>query len=250
MKKHIIFILFCNFLFAQVIEIKNISDTNDLDKYNLVIFDLDNTILEPVQLLGSDQWFCNRLKKYENDGLDAKKALDKTLLEWYEIQSVTQVKLVENEIKNLIENLQNKKIKIMGLTTRNVDFAFASIKQLDALDIDLCKTAPYKKNLFFENGLVFKKGILFADGKNKGMVLKCFFKKIGFFPKSIVFIDDKLKHVLDVEDFCKTYKIKFLGYRYGFLDEKIKNFDSKICNIQLNTFKSILSDDEAIKMLN
>lgn len=249
MKKLIFFILFCNFLFAEVIEIKNISETSDLDKYHLVIFDLDNTILETAQLLGSDQWFYHRLKKYENDGLDSKNALDKTLLEWYEIQSITQVKLVEKDIKNLIENLQNRKIKVMGLTTRNVDFAFASIKQLDSLNINLCKTAPYLENLVFENGQIFKKGILFADGKNKGMALKYFFEKIGFFPKSIVFIDDKLKHVLEVEDFCKTYKIKFLGYRYGFLDEKIKNFNSQISNIQHNNLKNILSDEEAIKML-
>lgn len=83
--------------------------------------------------------------------------------------------------------MQNKKIKIIGLTTRGTESAFSSLKQLDTLEIDLSKTAPYKKNLFFENGIMFKKGILFADGNNKGKALKSFFSKIGYFPKSIVF---------------------------------------------------------------
>lgn len=252
MKKIIIFIfvIFCNFLFAQVFEIKNISEAKDLDKYQIVIFDIDNTILEPVQLLGCDKWFDYTLEKYVNEGLVLKEAFDKTLLEWYEIEAITKVKVVENEIKNLIDNLQNKKIIIFGLTTRGIELALACIKQLDSLGINLDKTSPYDKAIFFENGVVYKKGIIFADGKNKGETLKMFFNKIGFFPKSIAFIDDKLKNVLQVEDFCKSFQIKSVGYRYGFLDEKNKHFNSKICDIQHKNFKNILSDEEAIKLLN
>lgn len=251
MKKYFILIfLFCSFLFAEVIDIKTLSEvSDDINQYELIIFDIDNTIVEPLQLFGSDEWFYYTLSKYQKEGFDYKKALDKTLFDWYEIQSVTKVKFVEDKMKVFIQNLQDKKIKLIGLTTRGSDLAFSSIKQLDSLNVDLSQTSPYNQKLFFENGIIYKKGILFADGKNKGEVLNCFFKKVGFFPKSIVFFDDKLKHVLEVENFCKSNNIKFMGYRYGFLDEKVKNFNYEICRIEQQNFIHVLSDEEALKLL-
>ena len=152
-------------------------------------------------------------------------------------------------MKDLIDELQNKNICVLGLTTRNIDFVFCAIKQLDSLNIDFQKTSPLKKTIYFEEAILYRKGILFANGANKGQVLDKFFKKIKFFPKSIVYFDDKLKYIKEVEKFCENYKIPYLGFRYGFLDEKIKNFDSKIADIQHKHFK-ILSDEEAKKMLN
>jgi len=246
----LIFLFLHTLAFAQVVEIKKIKQiAPHLKKYHLIIFDLDNTIMEPAQLLGSDQWFFHRMQKHESDGFDIKKALDKTLLEWYEIQAITKVKLVEKDVKKIIRHLQNKNVLVMGLTTRDLHFSYSAMKQLDSLDIDLSKTAPYKENLYFDNGVLFNKGILFASGKNKGDVLKQFLNKIEFLPKSVIFIDDKLKHINEVDKFCREKEIKFLGFRYGALDEKIKNFDSQVANIQHKYFQSILSDEDAKRML-
>ena len=241
-------LIFTN-LFGKVIEIKNIKEVKkEIKKYSLVIFDLDNTIMEPVQHLGSDQWFFHRIKHHEKNGLDFKESLERTLHEWYEIQAITKVKLVEKDIKNLIENLQKDNIAIMGLTTRDVDFSLAALKQLKSLDISLDKSSLHKQNIFFENGILYKNGILFANGMNKGHVLDQFFKKIDFLPKSVVFIDDKLKHLTEVENFCKKVDVKFLGFRYGYLDEKVKNFDKNIADIQHKKLK-ILSNKEAKRKL-
>ncbi|KKK63621.1 hypothetical protein LCGC14_2992420, partial [marine sediment metagenome] len=78
-----------------------------LNKYELVIFDLDNTIMEPIQELGSDQWFFHQMKKHENSGLDKNVALDETLKDWYEIQAITKVKLVEKDIKNILDKIHH-----------------------------------------------------------------------------------------------------------------------------------------------
>jgi len=170
-------------------------------------------------------------------------------LELYEIQTITKVKLVEKDVKKIIKHLQNKNVLVIGLTSRQLYLSCSALKQLDSLDIDLSITAPYKDDLFFENGVLFNKGILFASGKNKGEVLSQFFKKIDFLPKSVIFIDDKLKHLNEIENFCKDAGIKFLGFRYGALDEKIRNFDNQIANIQHKYFQNILSDEDAKKML-
>lgn len=251
MKKLFFLVLFSfTSLFSQILEIKNIKEIKKhLNKYELIIFDLDNTIMEPIQQLGSDQWFYHQMKKHEMCGLDKSKALDATLKDWYEIQAITKVKFVEKDIKNILENLQKKNFIVMGLTTRGYSFSLAAIKQLDSLKVDLSKTAPIKENLYFENGVLYKKGILFAKGMDKGRVLDQFLKKINFIPKSVVFIDDKVKHLNEVDKFCENLKIKFLGLRYGYLDEKIKNFQVLICDRQHKNFKNILSDEEAKKMI-
>lgn len=252
MKKIIILLLFAfSSLSAQVIEIKNIKQAKKhLNKYDLILFDLDNTIMEPIQQLGSDQWFFHRMKDFENSGLNKNAALKATLHEWYEIQAITKVQFVEKDIKGIIEKLQNKNFLVMGLTTRDYEFSLAAIKQLDALKIDLSKTAPKKENIYFDNGVLYKNGILFAKGIEKGKVLKQFLKKIEFSPKSIVFIDDKLKNLTEVEKFCASLKIKFLGFRYGYLDEKVKNLQMFICEAQHKHLKNILSDEEAKKLIH
>jgi len=251
MKKIAIFlIIIFNFCSAQIIDIKNIKETKKhLKKYDLVLFDLDNTIMEPVQQLASDQWFFHQMKSHEINGLDYKKALDQTLAQWYEVQAITKVKLVETDVKDLIEKLQNKNTLIMGLTTRGVELSLAAIKQLDSLGIDLLKTAPKKEKMYFETGSFYNKGILFTNGINKGKVLENFFKKIDFYPKSIVFIDDKLHHLNEVKNFCSNSNIKFLGFRYGYLDEKVNNFDKTISDIQYKNLKNIISDKAAKNMI-
>lgn len=79
MLKYISFILcvICNFIFGEIVEITKINEIGDLDKYQLIIFDLDNTIVRPIQLLGSDEWFYHTLKKYEDEGLDPDSAYKK-----------------------------------------------------------------------------------------------------------------------------------------------------------------------------
>ncbi|MFA6119038.1 MAG: DUF2608 domain-containing protein [Parachlamydiales bacterium] len=181
------FILLISKTFSEIIEIKNISEISEyLLKADLVVFDLDNTIMENSQQLGSDQWFDYQINLNQKNGLNYQAALSKTLLQWYEIQAITKVNLVEKEVKRIIDLLQNKKIHLMGLTARNYDLAFSTIKQLDSLNIDFQKTSLSKKNIINDE-IYYRNGILFANGINKGQVLKNFFSKIKFDPRSIVF---------------------------------------------------------------
>ncbi|NGX56649.1 MAG: hypothetical protein K1060chlam5_00892 [Candidatus Anoxychlamydiales bacterium] len=238
MRYLVFFILLAFSLNAKIIEIKNIKDIKPyITKDTLVIFDLDNTIMEPIQEYGSDQWFAYQLNKYLKEKLSFEDALQKTLYEWFEIQAITKVKLVENDVKDLISNLQEINHPIMGLTARDYDFALAAIKQLKSLNLNLSKTAPFKKNIFDDT--LFREGILFANGKNKGIVLSNFFKKI-------IYIDDKKHHVEEIEIFSKENKVEFIGFRYGYLDEKVKKFDHKISDKQKRDFSNFICNDKLI----
>jgi hypothetical protein len=65
----------------------------------------------------------------------------------------------------------------------------------------------------------------------------------------LFFVDDKLKNILELENYCKESEILFWGFRYGYLDGKREKFDIKIADIQYQLFPEILSDEKAEKLL-
>ncbi len=250
MKKYLVlFVIFSFSLFAQIHELKNIKDLNQyISKDTLVIFDLDNVIMEPVQQYGSDQWFFNNMQNLIAEGKTNKEALRQTLEEWFEVQAVTKVRPVEKTTKKVIDNLQKKNVLVMGLTIRSLDLSFCAIKQLNSININLFRTSPFKKDILL-NEIIYRKGILFAGGIDKGEVLSNFFEYINFHSKRIVFIDDKLKNVQALEKFCDKNNIEYIGLRYSYLDDKVNSFNPKIAKIQSEKFGSIISDIEAKKSL-
>ncbi len=74
----------------------------------LILMDIDDTIIVPVQMVGSDEWFTLRWKKHETDGMSKSAALEKALAEWESIRHVTKMKTVEKETSTFIKELQKK----------------------------------------------------------------------------------------------------------------------------------------------
>ncbi|MBI5346558.1 MAG: DUF2608 domain-containing protein [Chlamydiae bacterium] len=235
---------------ADVFEIRNIKEIQSylLEEETLVVLDLDNTVIEPVQSLGSVQWFCNRIKEFQNKGFTREKAFELAYPEWFAVQAITKVKPVEKDTAQFIQSLQ-KNFKVLALTSRGPDLIFPTVRQLNSINIDLSSTFPHLKEIVFEseNETIFKNGILFANRLNKGIILYQFLKLINYFPKVIVFIDDCEKHVKEVEQAFFRTNVSFVGLRYGFLDDKVKNFDKVTADLQFANFGKILSDEEVKK---
>ncbi len=218
----------------------------------LVIFDIDNTLIEPVQELGTNQWFENRIKEYISYGHSKPDSLEKALQEWTAIQSITLVKLVEPGIEHIVKDLQNQGYTVIGLTTRGLGISTRTIDQLQTVKINLTATAPTNEEIFFmnERGVLFRGGVLFTAGTHKGKALEKFLKTVGCNPSSIMFINDKYSHLLPVEEYCEKFALPFTGIRYGFLDEKVKNFRKQIAEVQFYHFGHILSDEAAERILH
>lgn len=253
-----IFILACVSLLsvslnAKIIEEKYINDiTKYFDKDALIIFDVDNTLMEPQQELGNDQWFRHRILHYVKEGYSKKDAVELAIPEWMAIQSVTKVKAVEPEVSSIIANLQEKGYRVMGLTTRGLGMSTRTVHQLKTLDINLMTTAPATEEIFFTNpdrGVLYRGGILFTANTDKGEALETFLGRINYHPQKILFINDKLDHLEPVEAVCHKHNIEFLGIRYGFLDEKVKNFREDLASIQFDFFGHILSDETAADLI-
>ncbi len=230
------FFLFSN-LFAQIFEIKNIEEVEKyLQKDSLIIFDLDNTLIETSQELGGDQWFEARIK-YFSQTMPSQEAFEKTYDEWYQLQSITKNCCVEKKTKAIFDKIV-KNYQAFALTTRGYDTSHCVLRELKRLKLDFSNKG--EEAYFLNKKLVlFKEGIIFANGLRKAEVFFQYFEKHKPHYKKIIFIDDKKSHLENFEKFCAKEKIDFVGLRYGFLDDKVKNLSTKLIempSIDLSSF--------------
>lgn len=247
--------------FADIKQVATMAEAlAPVDADTLLIFDLDNTIIETTQTLGSDQWFEHylhqQISKRLKDGLPEAKATSEGLLraltDWKSIQRVTSVQLVEQVTADLIAKHQ-KTIKVMGLTARPIDLADATYKQLNSVGVDLTKSAAFPNDLILNQGggdvnfiAKFQKGILFSGNSAKGPMLLKFLALANVSAKKIIFVDDKQKNVDSVDKALDTLPgITHTSMRYGAADKKVDNFDSKIADVQFSFFGKILTDQAA-----
>lgn len=244
------------YLHGEIIETKNFKEIiNYIHPDTLVIVDIDDTLLIPVQTLGRDSWFSSRLEYHLQIQKDQYLALDKALAEWEAVRHITNIKIVEDGTDEIISDMQKSNIVIMGLTTQGLALAHRTIVQLQSLSIDLSKTAPSSEDSYFingPNGVLYREGVLFTSGTSKGDALIKFLDIIDYHPKHIVFINDKKTHLQDVEKGVEFKNMKFTGLRYSYEDERVANFPKEIADIQWthSTFDHILSDEEAFSILN
>ncbi len=252
--KYFCLIALCASLWGEIIEANHFKEISSYGTpKTLVILDIDDTLLIPVQTLGTDVWFCHRLEFYLKDH-DYPEALDKALAEWEAVRHLTHVKIVEEGTPEIIGNLQANHTVVMGLTTQGVALATRTIKQLHSLSIDLFKTAPSHEDHYFLNhkqGVLYRKGILFTSGSPKGEALLKLLDTLDDYPERIVFINDKKSHLEDVERSLTLRGIPFTGLRYSYSDERVLKFCPDIAEIQwtYSTFGHILSDEEALEKL-
>jgi hypothetical protein len=233
-----------------IIETKHFEELhNHLSNTTLVVLDIDDTLIVPIQTLGRDVWFQWRLNSLLAQGLPKDSALDRALAEWEAVRHLTTMRLVEEGTPAIIQCLQSKGIAVMGLTTQGLALATRTIKQLEALNIQLNKNAPSVEDHYFINqiGVLYRQGILFTSGTPKGEALLKLLAKIGYRPNHILFVNDKITHLRDVEGAVIAAGLQFTGLRYGYSDSYVEAFSPDIAEVQWchSTFDSILSDEDA-----
>ncbi len=243
--------IFQTALNAIIIETAHFDEISQYaDSDTLVILDIDDTILIPNQMLGCDEWFNKRLQEQQDKGKSFIEALDKTLFEWEGLRSLTEMQTCEKNTTQIIDELQEKNISVMCLTTQRFALAPRTVYQLEHQKIDMTKTSPTQENLFFMNqnlGVLFFKGILFTNGTHKGKSFFQFADQIGYQPKKILFVNDKASHLKELEQTCIERKIPFTGLRYAYSDKKKSEFSYTLAKIQSDylSLNGIISDEQA-----
>ncbi|MES2274001.1 MAG: DUF2608 domain-containing protein, partial [Chlamydiota bacterium] len=79
-------------LFAEIKDVAHFDELiSEITPETLILLDIDDTLLVPVQMLGCDEWFQFQLQKHQGTGLSVQDALEKTLAEWEAVRHITQM---------------------------------------------------------------------------------------------------------------------------------------------------------------
>ena len=235
---------------GKILEVQNFKEiTSHITKDTLVLLDIDDTLLVPAQMMGSDAWFQHRRRNYEKVGLSSAEALEKALAEWNAVRHITEMEVVEQGTQEIVQKMQGEGYTVMGLTTQGLALATRTSRQLKDIGFNLERTAPSKKGHYLNvhaHGALYREGILFTSGTPKGEAIFALCKIIGYTPKEILFINDKLTHLVDVEDEAVKKGVKYVGLRYAYSDKRKKAFNPEIADYQFkySTFDHLLSDRE------
>jgi hypothetical protein len=239
---------------AKMIEFAHFRDLPFYTKKDtLLILDIDDTLLIPVQMLGCDEWFQSRRKWHQQAGMNSEDALEKSLAEWEAVRHLTKMEIVEPGTEKIIHSLQEKRCLMIGLTTQGLALATRTKQQLMEQQIDLSLTAPSKADHYFQlagHSILYRHGVLFTSGTHKGEALFQLLNALNYHPKRIVFVNDKASHLTEMETSVQKQGIEFIGLRYGYSDARKKAFRPEIANYQFShsSFTCLLSDQEAMEL--
>lgn len=233
------------FLSADVIEIEQLSDIKDyIDPCHLaetlVVFDIDNTLLEAEKHLGSVAWGDFIAQDLESKGISKKEAQEVVSVLWRAVQPYIKIKAVDTETRKIIHDIQTQKVKVMCLTARMPQELSYTFKQLDSIGVNINETAPlveFKEIDTINRNAYYSDGILFATPLNKkSEVFIAFLKKNKLLYKKVIFVDDKLNHVYDLKKALDSEGIDCVAIRFAGADEHVKQFDPVIAELEWKSF--------------
>lgn len=210
---------------AEVREIKSMSEiVSEVRPTTLLVFDLDNTVIEPVGNIGSDQWYDYALTALRRDGLDEAAAEKEAGALWTRMLGVVKVKPVEELTPRLLREKQKRGLKLLALTGRGSEDAAATFAQLKAIGLDLSSSAVSPDNFSFGNNSLYSRGVFFVGDGDKGKALLALLEKIKLRPTRVVYVDDKPRHAKAVDAAMTAAGIPCVAFRYGASDEKVRAF--------------------------
>lgn len=271
--KYSIFVLF----FMSYQATAEIIETNSLKHFEEAAEAADNNIIvifdvQEVLMVATDQ-ILSPLHKPDfriiKDNLVAnytpadQEKLFSIILKEYKTENV-DITLVKT-----LDELKLKGVKALGLTSGYTgkygvieNREDLRLERLKKIGINFKDSFPNVKPIIFSNlkGAdpkhlpMFKDGILFACRLSKGEVLKAFLKQINYKPRKIIFVDNQLKNIKTVEQYCASEGIEYIGFHYNFIKSKPKNkLNMNVVSYQIETLEkhhTWLSDQEALEQLS
>lgn len=197
-----------------------------LNSKTLFVVDIDNTLLEPSQNLGSDQWYRYLLRRYQDRGLAAPLARDKAIAVWNRVQDRIKVRPVEPGTPRLLRAQQDRGVCTLGLTSRSVSIARRTLEQLASIGVRLHRRPCPGAHRLLRHGVLFA-----GEGNDKGALLVRFLR--GHRPARVVFVDDRQENVDDVARALERAAIPAIVFRYTAVDARVRAFEADLADPEL-----------------
>ncbi len=219
-----------------------------VDSNTLFIFDIDHTLIEPSQIIGSAHWEKYLASKLMSQGFTYHEACIRAFHQWRTIQHLTQVKPVETVIYEFIKAIQALNIITLGLTARDGTLSQLTFDQLNSVQLSHAFNMHGDSHDFSSNyPCSFRNGAVFCGFNKKDEGLKLFLEHSKLEPKKIIFVDDQRSHVDELEDLSRSMNIEYVGMTYHASGHH--KFDPKIADIQEKYLPKLISDHEAMELL-
>ena len=196
-----------------------------------VIFDLDDTLVRPGTMLGSQRWFdgvhARLMKKHKGN---EQQAFDAAVKIWDRVNAATTMKTVERSTPAAVRKLKRNH-RVLALTARDDKLMRPTLRGLRKLGISLGRGTG-RVNL--GRGAYFQDGVIFAGSpQNKLYALNAYQQRFGRI-KRAMFVDDSAKNV---KALVKGLKIPIHGVHYTGAEKAKRSYDNKIARVQLRTLE-------------
>ncbi len=229
---------------AEIIQVQHVYEAlSFVEDDTLVIFDLDNTVMESQTSLGGDQWFSRLVKINQNEGMDEKAAKDAAVVRWLKVQPFVQVRSVEADTPQVIAELRSFGYRVMGLTARPDAARADTLRQLASVGVH------------FADDVGLPDGILFVNNGDKGEALLKLAATQGRTLTSTILLDDKTSNVEAMDKALTRWNvehpqasIQHLEARYGAADARVAAYDHTIAETQERLLLGIVPDEQALKI--
>lgn len=239
---------------SQIIETPHIAEVMQfVDEDTWLLVDLDNTLFEAKQALGHANWFYDEMDQKLQKGMSREEAIREAYLDWVIVQKACPVQPLEEDFIPSLISLQNRGVRVMGLTHRQPCVADSTVFQVDSLGLDFTKTSPSKDSFIVPaaNPTLYLQGILFvSDYNKKGDVFLSFLSVIQKNPKKVVFLDDKRGNVEDLEEVLAKEGIEYIGVHYTAIEHAKPVYSRELAELQYKFLGKIMSNEEAALFIN
>ena len=223
-----------------------------VDDSTLVVWDVDGVLLTGVDRIFHSENIHSGLNDEYVTYIQNKYNLTSDQRDRFTSQLLVQrhVKLVDNSLLNIFDDLKSKQIKTIALTQFAVgpfgeikSIADWRIEELNKLGIkfdfafkDFEKIELDNLTETYEHHPLYKQGVLFCNRHTKGDVLGAFFDAIQWQAKNIIFIDDKVESLESVQGELKARNINYLGLHYTAALDIYYEVDDKLVKFQYEHF--------------
>lgn len=200
---------------------------------NLVVFDIDNTLLSTDNLIGSDQWFewQAQLVSTGNRQYAVANSIPELISTYCKMLPLVQTRPTQNDLAQVLNALKRTNASIILLTSRGPTLRSTTEENLKLHNLWLAEKSFHKGIIDpllvpgFNLQTSFMSGIFMTSGIHKGEALKFILKFSNRSFSNIIFVDDHEKHVNRVQETFKNQSaINVVTFRYGREDHAVEAF--------------------------
>jgi len=234
-----------------------------LDENSLVIFDVDETLIEAENLWRSDVnkkaksiWYPLYQKIHKTVS-----SRDKKRVLFSRMAMALKPILIDKTVPQIIDQIKKQDTKMLALTKffpgkfgdmeNSEEHRFQELKKLG---IDFSSSFPQYTSFEMPElsdkkpAPVFHKGVIPTSHCTKGEALVGFLNRINWWPTRIIFIDDKIENLKEVAQIAKERNINFLGLHYRAAENLPCTVDQEVAEFQINYLiekEEWISEDKA-----